>query len=88
MDNKIKLLKLGIVTFSKSFEIKGRIVNATVRRIPRGKYFVSLLVETDVQELPKTGSSVGSDVMLKDFAILSNGNTYKNPKFFLTLEKS
>ncbi|MDM5152516.1 IS200/IS605 family element RNA-guided endonuclease TnpB [Bacillus sp. DX1.1] len=87
MDNKIKLPKLGLVTFSKSREIKGRILNATVRRNPSGKYFVSLLVETDVQELPKTGSSVGIDVGLKDFAILSNGNTYKNPKFFRTLEK-
>ncbi|MGH1092561.1 IS200/IS605 family element RNA-guided endonuclease TnpB [Bacillus mycoides] len=87
IDNRIKLPKLGLVKFAKSREVKGRMLSATVRRNPSGKYIVSLLVETDVQELPKTGSSVGIDVGLKDFAILSNGNTYKNPKFFHTLEK-
>ena len=52
--NKIKLPKLGLVRFAKSREVKGRILNATVRRNPSGRYFVSLLVETEVQELPKT----------------------------------
>src|SRR5699024_9045167 len=87
LDNKIKLPKLGLVKFAKSREVKGRILNATVRRNPSGKYFVSILVETEVEELPKTGSSVGIDVGLKDFAILSDGTVYKNNKYFRTLEK-
>ena len=53
-DNKIKLPKLGWFRFAKSREVEGRILNATIRRNPSGKYFVSLLVETEVQELPKT----------------------------------
>ncbi|MEN1939463.1 transposase, partial [Paenibacillus sp. 102] len=57
------------------------------RRNPSGKYFVSILVETEVQEMPKTQSTCGIDVGLKDFAILSEGTTYKNPKFFRTLEE-
>ncbi|WP_346207664.1 IS200/IS605 family element RNA-guided endonuclease TnpB [Caldifermentibacillus hisashii] len=85
--NKIKLPKLGLVKFAKSREVEGRILNATVRRNPSGKYFVSILVETKVQELPKTNSSVGIDVGLKDFAILSDGTKYKNPKWFRKLEK-
>ncbi len=85
--NKIKLPKLGLVRFAKSREVKGRILNATVRRNPSGRYFVSLLVETEVQELPKTNSYIGMDVGLKDFAILSDGTTYKNPKFFRSLEE-
>jgi putative transposase len=48
---------------------------------------VSLLIETEVQELPKTNSYIGMDVGLKDFAILSDGTTYKNPKFFRLLEE-
>lgn len=84
--NKIKLPKLGLIRFAKSREVKGRIVNATVRRNPSGSYFVSLLVETEIQELPKTHSCIGIDVGLKDFAILSDGKTYKNPKFFRLLE--
>ncbi|MBJ8002187.1 MULTISPECIES: IS200/IS605 family element RNA-guided endonuclease TnpB [Bacillus] len=84
--NKIKLPKLGLVRFAKSREVEGLIVNATVRRNPSGRYFVSLLVETEVQELPKTQSYIGIDVGLKDFAILSDGTPYKNPKFFRSLE--
>ena len=84
--NKVKLPKLGLVRFAKSREVEGRIVNATVRRNPSGRYFVSLLVETEVQELPKTSSYIGIDVGLKDFAILSDGTPYENPKFFRSLE--
>ncbi|WP_240377281.1 IS200/IS605 family element RNA-guided endonuclease TnpB [Bacillus piscicola] len=85
--NKIKLPKLGLVKFAKSREVEGRIINTTVRRNPSGKYFVSILVETEVHKLPKTNSSVGIDVGLKDFAILSDGTVYKNHKYFRTLEK-
>ncbi|SEG86696.1 putative transposase [Bacillus sp. ok061] len=87
VENKIKLPKLGLVRFVKSREVKGRIVNATVRRNPSGRYFVSLLVGTKVQELPKTHSYIGIDVGLKNFAILSDGTTYKNPEFFRSLEE-
>jgi len=87
VENKIKLPKLGNVRFAKSREVDGRIINATVRRNPSGKYFVSILVETEVEEQRKTHSSVGIDVGLKDFAILSDNTVYKNPKFFRTLEK-
>jgi putative transposase len=85
--NKIKLPKLGLVKFAKSREVEGRILNATVRRNPSGKYFVSILAETEVQLLEKTGSTVGVDLGLKDFAILSTGEVFRNPKWFRTLEK-
>ncbi len=38
-------------------------------------------------ELPKTHSYIGMNVGLKDFAIFSDGTTYKNPKFFQLLEE-
>ena len=85
--NKIKLPKLGWIRFAKSREVEGRILNATIRRNPTGKYFISILVETEVQELPKTNSAVGIDVGLKEFAILSDGTIYSNPKFFRRLEE-
>ncbi len=85
--NTIKLPKLGLVRFAKSREVEGRILHATIRRNPSGKYFVSILVETNVQEMPKTESTCGIDVGLKDFAILSDGTIYKNSKFFRTLEE-
>ncbi|NGP46941.1 transposase, partial [Bacillaceae bacterium SIJ1] len=85
--NKIKLPKLGLVKFAKSREVEGRILNATIRRNPSGQYFVSILAETEVQPLEKTGSSVGIDVGLKDFAILSTGQIFGNPQWFRTLEE-
>ncbi|MDQ0882771.1 transposase [Peribacillus sp. V2I11] len=85
--NQIKLPKLGLVRFAKRSEVEGRIINATIRRNPSGKYFISVLAETDVPVLPKTNRSCGVDVGLKNFAILSDGTVYQNPKFFRTVEK-
>jgi putative transposase len=87
VENKIKLPKLGLVRFAKSRVVEGRILSATIRRNPSAKYFVSLLVETEVEEFPKTNSACGVDVGLKDFAIVSDGKIYSNPKFFRTLEQ-
>jgi putative transposase len=85
--NKLKLPKLGLVPFAKSKEVDGRILSATIRRNPSGKYFISILVETEVQELPKTGSACGIDVGLKDFAVLSDETAYKNLRPFRKLER-
>ncbi|MGX9805770.1 IS200/IS605 family element RNA-guided endonuclease TnpB [Exiguobacterium acetylicum] len=85
--NKLKLPKLKWVRFAYSKQIAGRILNATIRRNASGKHFVSLLVEQEIHELPKTGSSVGVDVGLKNFAILSDGTVYKNDRYFRSLEK-
>jgi putative transposase len=85
--NYIKLPKLGLVRFAKSREVHGKILNATIRRNSSGKYIVSIGTEVEVTEMPKTESAIGIDVGLKDFAILSDGTTYSNPKFFRTLEE-
>ncbi|SHE75934.1 putative transposase [Seinonella peptonophila] len=85
--NKIKLPKLGLIRFAKSREVEGRILSATIRRNPSGKYFVSLLIETNVQPLPETNKEVGIDLGLKDFAILSNGEVFENPKFLRNMEQ-
>ncbi|UUI02110.1 IS200/IS605 family element RNA-guided endonuclease TnpB [Oceanobacillus jeddahense] len=87
LDKHIKLPKLGLVRLAKSREVEGRIMNVTVRRNPSGKYFVSIVVETEMQHYEKTGSSIGIDVGLTDFATLSDGTVYENPRFFQTLEK-
>lgn len=87
VDNKIKLPKLGLVRFAKSREVDGRIMNATIRRNPSGKYFISIGTEVEATELPKTNSAIGIDVGLKNFAILSDGKIYENPKHLRKLEK-
>ena len=85
-DSFLKLPKLGFVRYAKSREVDGRIISATVSRKPSGKFFVSLLAETEVSELPKTEIACGVDVGLKDFAVLSDGSGHTNPRFFRSLE--
>lgn len=85
--NKLKLPKLGLVKVKNSQNHYGRIINATIRKTASGKYFVSLLVEKDIQPLPKTGSSVGIDLGLSDFAILSTGEKVGNKRFLKNLSK-
>ena len=68
-------------------KIEGIIKSATISRNGSGKYFISLLCETDIQELPKTNSSVGIDLGIKDMAILSTGEKIENLKFRKQLEK-
>jgi putative transposase len=52
-----------------------------VSREPDGRWFVSLAVEVaDAEPLPKTGRTVGIDLGLKNFAVLSTGEHISHPK--------
>ncbi|MGG1127826.1 RNA-guided endonuclease TnpB family protein, partial [Brevibacillus laterosporus] len=85
--DRIKLPKLGWVTFAKSREVEGRILSATVRKNPSGTYFVSVLCETEIQPLLQAEKTVGVDLGIKDFAILSTGEKIANPKVLRYYEK-
>ena len=85
--NHIQLPKLGLVKFAKSREVLGSIKNATIRRTPSGKYFISITCKVEIDELPKTNKKIGVDVGLKDFAITSDGEILGNPKYFRKSEK-
>ena len=86
--NKIKLPKLGYVKFSKSREIKGRIMRATVKYHASGKFYVSILCEvSDFEQLPKTGVNIGIDLGITDFAIFSDGRKVDNQRFATEMEK-
>lgn len=87
-ENSIKLPKLGNVKCSVSKEIKGRILSATVSQRPSGKYFVSICcTDVEIDKLPTTGSMVGLDVGIKNFAISSDGIEYPNPKYYRKAER-
>ncbi|MBG9206860.1 IS200/IS605 family element transposase accessory protein TnpB [Staphylococcus sciuri] len=85
--NFIKLPKLGLVKFAKSRAPHGRILNATIRKNPSGKYFVSILCEEKIIKYPKTDSMVGIDLGITDFAIFSDGTKIDNNKFTSKMEK-
>ena len=82
VDGKLKLPKIGLVKIKQHRTFEGRILNATVSRTASGKYFVSLCVEQDIENLlhSNDGGQVGIDVGLKEFYSDSNGNTVENPR--------
>lgn len=87
--NRIKFPKVGWVKFFKNRIFEGKIGTVTVSKNASGRYYVSVLVD-DGKELPAKApieydTAVGIDVGIKDFAVLSNGQVYANPKY---LEKS
>ena len=84
----LKLPKLGLVKCKISKQVCGRILSATISQNSSGKYFVSLCcTDVDLDQLPKTGKSVGIDLGIKDLAITSDGEKYPNHKYLKQSEK-
>ena len=74
---RMKLPKIGSIRTSKTTRLIGcNIKRYTVTYEPTGRYYVSFQVETEINQLPKTGNAVGIDVGLADLAITSDGQKY------------
>jgi putative transposase len=67
--------------------IEGEIQNATVCKMPSGRYYASIQVERDIQSLPSTGAVVGVDLGIKALATTSDGVEFPNLKPFRKYEK-
>lgn len=59
----------------------GKIKSVTISKNPSGKYYISILVEQEIKELPKNEFAIGIDLGLTDFAITSDGVKYSNPRY-------
>ena len=86
-NGRIKLPKVGWVRVKAHRQIKGVIKSATISMTPTGKYHISILCETEITPFPKTNSSVGIDLGISDFAILSTREKIGNEKFLNQLSK-
>ncbi len=84
---KIKLPKLKTVKAKLHRKFTGKIKSATISQVPSGKYYVSVLVETEHEELPQTGRNIGLDLGIKDLCITSDGKRHENPKIIRKHEK-
>ena len=86
--NHVKLPKLkSMIKIKQHREFEGIIKSCTVSQVPSGKYFISILVDTEIMELPKTDSKIGVDVGIKEFAITSDWDFFGNPKQIKKSEK-
>lgn len=77
-NNKIKLPKLKWIVAKVHREFTGKIKSATISQVSSGKYFVSVLVETEYIPLESTGCVVGIDLGIKDLLITSDGDKFDN----------
>ena len=83
-DDKIRLEKIGLVkiVIDRPIPKNVRPISCTVSKNCSGQYFVSILVDLDINKKIKTNKKVGVDLGLKHFATLSDGKTIENPRYF------
>lgn len=84
-ENSISIPKLKKIKAVIHRKIEGKIKSATISKTPTGKYFASVLFETNevAPTKPKIteANTIGVDLGIKDFAITSNGEKFANPRF-------
>lgn len=79
----IKIAKIGVVRFYKGHnkQINGRIKSYTISHTNTDRYYISVLYETCDKQKLNNNKSVGIDLGIKDFAILSDGVVFENQKY-------
>ena len=66
---------------------EGKIKTVTVSRSSTGNYYASVVLEREIQHLPKTGKSVGLDLGLASLSTQSDGTKIPLPRFDKNLAK-
>ena len=79
----IKTAKIGKIKFYKGHnkKITGKIKSYTISHTNTDRYFISVLYETMDKEKLNNNKSVGIDVGIKDFAVLSDGKVFESQKY-------
>jgi len=85
-DSTIFLPKLKNMSIDFDRQFNANIRTVTVSKTTTNKYFASVLVEDGkiipIKKKVKETTSVGIDLGIKTFAVLSDGTTFENHKFF------
>ncbi len=93
--NRIYLPKVGWVKVVRHRRIEGthaqgvgwKMKNCTVSKTKTGKYFVSIQCEVEIAEPTPDTESVGIDLGIKTFAVLSDGTEIESPKHLRKAER-
>lgn len=87
-NNYIKIPKLkSMIKIKQHREFVGLIKSCTISQVPSGKYYISILVDTENFILPNVNKKIGVDVGLEEFDICSDGYKEANPKHLRKSEK-
>jgi putative transposase len=83
-DKFVQIPKVGKIKAVISRSVEGKVKSITISKTPTGKYFASVLSETEddfPEKLPVTeAGTIGIDLGLKSFAVLSTGEKIENPR--------
>jgi len=86
VDGKISVPKIGFIKIKQLQEIEGITKSATFKQDACGHWFVTVVSHFEMPNIvlpkPKVSETVGIDVGLIDFAVLSNGERIATPKFY------
>ena len=80
--NYIRLPKIKLVRIRLHRNFFGTIKKATVSRTPSGDYFVSLLVETEIEKLPIVEKEIGIDMGVRNIVTSSDGTMIENVRSY------
>jgi len=82
--NRIKLERITAIKIVSDREIPSDAIlqSVTISKNASGQYFASILVKQEIKHFEKTNKSVGIDVGIKTYCVLSDGNSIENPKYF------
>jgi putative transposase len=89
---KLKGKKIHFPKFKEGIKVKehrkleGKFVVATLSRTATNKYYISIVVEKDINPTSLTDKTVGIDLGIKDLITCSDGKKYQNIKSLSSLE--
>ncbi len=72
------------IKWSRHFS--GQPTSITISKDPSGRYFVSFLVEEELEQWEKTEEKIGIDLGIKDLVVTSKGFGSGNPKYLRKYE--
>lgn len=85
-DKKVYLQGIGNINIRFHRPIEGTIKTISITR-KNGKYFVSFACAILIVVLTKTNKSIGIDMGIESFAITSNAEFIKNPRYYASAQK-
>ena len=77
-DRYISIPKCPRIRIKKHRDFIGTIKSITVSRTTDNKYYMSILVETEIEQLEPTDKMIGLDLGLKNLIVDSNSRTFRN----------
>jgi putative transposase len=89
-DGTLTLAKMGEpldIRWSRPLPKDATPSSVTISKDCANRYFLSILVEDEIDPLPETSQAIGADLGLTSFVVLSTGEVVGNPRFFHKDEK-